>query len=206
MKHIIAILVAAVLATFTACGDTPAGSDRGDSAGDNQPGAACGKGASGVEPAARVDDGQFVYDVFVELWDENCNVAAMRDVGGAPDGQVAKPLHIFVDGEITGTDGVPRKADYMGGSVKEKDVDAPYHLRAFVKPRNAPHDMVVIANTNRGARPWIGESLDGGFLHCRILRDSAPIRAPRPRDRVSHTVPLEGGAAIVRCHFQVGVG
>lgn len=204
VKTGVAATVAAVLVAL-ACGDVPG---EGDSAGNNQPDdlPACAREANYLQPLARVADGQYVYDVWVELLDENCNSAAMVDRGGAPDGNIMKPLHVYVGGNITGTDGVSREADYMGGSVKEKDVDAPYHLRAFVSPRNAPHDMIVVANVNQDVREWVGESLEGGALTCRIWRDGAPIHVARgSRDRVEHTVPLVNGTAQVNCHFYVGV-
>ena len=201
------IATAAAVLIALAC-DVPAGSDQGDSAGDNQPGGACTvPAAGGGAPAAKLDDGQFVYDLYVELWDENCNSAAMVDEGGAADGHTIPPLHVYVEGHITDSNGVSQPADFLGESQHEKDVNAPYHLRAFVAPRSAPHDVLIIGTVNRGARSWVGEGLPDGFIHCRITRDNAQIKvAQGSRDRVTHTVALSGGAGQVSCHLTVGVG
>jgi hypothetical protein len=177
-----------------------------NSAGNNQPGKACAFDAAGQAPAAKVDDGKYVYDVFVELWDDDCNSESVANEL-ANDHEGAKPVHVYINGNITGKDGASRPADYMGGSGPEKDVDVPYHLRAFVSPRQAPHDMVVVARVNPGARNLVNDALDhGGFLHCHINRDSAKIPVARgSRDVVTHTVALESGRGQVNCHFTVGV-
>lgn len=202
LKHTI-VATAAVALIALACGDVPAGSDQGDSAGDNQPGKACELtvGAGGSEPLARFTDGQFVYDVWVELWDEDCTSASLADHGGAPDGKLIKPVHVFLHGEING-----QTADYMG-TAREQDVNTPWHARGFVSPRNTPHQLSVVADVNRDARSWVAETLGDGFIHCRIWRDGAPIpTAKGSRDRVTHTVPLIDGRGQANCHFFVGVG
>jgi hypothetical protein len=188
--------------------DTPAGGDQGDSAGDNQPGSACGIPGAIGEPVAQIESAQFIYDIYVEIWNEDCVSLNLVDEGGAADGHVIPPVHIFVDGEISDDQGHMRKADFLGGSVKEKNVNVPYHLRANVAPRSAPHTVVIVADVNRDARSWVNDAVDDdGFLHCRILRDSAPIVVAKGSlDRVEHTIPLRDGGGQVSCHLKVGVG
>lgn len=206
-KQAIIATVGAVLIAL-AC-DVPAGSDQGGSAGDNQP-KSCALPGAIDQPAAlvKVDASQFVYDVYVEIWGVDCKPITLADEGGAEDGQTIPPVHIFVDGHITDEHGNSQFADFLGGAAREKDVNVPYHLRANVSPRSAPHDIVVVADVNRLARDWVREAVDGeGFIHCRILRDSAPIRVPeKSRDKVSHTVALVDGAGQASCHVTVGVG
>ena len=202
-------LLVATLALFGANGgcskkyDVPAGGDQGDSAGDSQPGAACSVGAGGQaeEPAAKVQFDKYVYDVYIELWDEDCNSSALADDGKMADGKLIKPVHVFIDGSING-----EPAQYLG-TFREGDVDTPFHVRGFVNPRNAPHQMSIVADVNRAARKWVDEVLGDGYLHCRIMRDSAPIVVVKgSRDRVSHTTALVDGQAQVNYHLFVGVG
>ena len=207
-----ALATGAALLIALAC-DVPAGSDQGDSAGDNQPNPLPGCAVpANVEPAARVDDGKYVYDFYVELWDENCNSAAM-DGTSYPDeaGVTIAPVHIYIEGHVADKNGNSGPVTFLDSSAREKDVNTPYHVRGFVSPRNAPHDVVLVASVNPAAAEWIGEGLDGGALHCRITRDSRPIvDAPNRRgqivDKSSDTKPLVNGRAQVNCHVTVGVG
>lgn len=197
---IIAVLLTAILATFTACAPQPPAN--------NQPGGGkCDVPAAYEEgePVAQFADGKYLYDVFVELWDDECNSVPVADEL-ANDTEGKKPLHVSVTGNITDKNGVSQEADYMGGSRRDKDADAPYHLRADVSPRQAPHSMSVLASVNRAARNMVHEALDGGgFLHCHINRDNQKIQIARgSRDRPQHTVALEFGRGAVNCHFFVG--
>jgi hypothetical protein len=169
---------------------------------------------SGGEPAAQLDDGKYVYDFYVELWDEDCRSWAMvgdsdpfdDETGPAP----IPPVKLYINGSITDKNRVEQPAYFLDSAKTEKDINTPYHLRGFVSPRNAPHKIILIARVNPQAREWVGESLDGGALHCRITRDSRPIVDAKNRDgtvvdRTTHTVALINGAASVSCHLAVGV-
>lgn len=208
------IATAAVALLALACGDVPAGGDRGDSAGDNQPNPLPGCAVpANAEPAAQVDDGKYVYDFYVELWDENCNSAAMvgdSDLGDDAGPPALPPVHIFLEGHVQDKNGQAQPAYFLDNAKKEKDVNTPYHVRGFVSPRGAPHWIILLASVNAPARGWVGESLEGGALHCRITRDSRPIVdaknvSGRVVDRTTHTVALVNGAASVSCHLTVGV-
>lgn len=184
----------AVVLVALACGDVPG---EGDSAGNNQPDnlPACAREASYVpagEPAAQFSDGQYLYDVYAELQDVECNALT---IGG-------QPLHFYISGTING-----QPAEYADTANREKDVDSPYHMSAFVKPRGVPHDMVVLVNVNKGAFERLHNETDAEFVHCRILRDRAPIpRVQGSDDQVSHTVIIRAPYALANCHITVGVG
>lgn len=192
MKRLVAS--ALVLAMLAGC-DVPAGSAGGDSAGNNQPNSAaevCNTVAGGGEPAGQLSDGQFIYDIYAELQDEDCNVVTLA--GG--------PLRIYVTGNING-----EPAQYMDTADRSKTVDSPYHMSAFVKPRNAPHDMIVLVAVTGSMIPMIHNETEAEFVHCRILRDRAPIVTARgSRDRVSDTQLIKAPFTQANCHFTVGVG
>lgn len=215
MKTMIIALTMAIMAVLSgpaACAPrAPGGDTSGGSAGDNQPDPLPGCAIPvNAEPAAQVYDSKYVYDFYVELWDEDCGSASMADEGGAPDGVVHKPVQITLEAFVKDAQGHSKPAYFLDGAEIHKDVNTPYHVRGSVTPRNAPHDALLIARVNPAAATWVNEELEGGALHCRITRDSRPIVDAKNRrgevvDRTTDTKPLINGQAQVVCHFSVGV-
>lgn len=201
---VITTLVVMVMGTGLKGCDKPAGSDQGDSAGNNQPDNVpelCDSAVSGIggeKPIGQIEASKILYDVYVELLDADC--ANVIPMGG-------ELIDFYITGNITKQDGLSYSADYTGGSAPNKKVNSPYHLTAFVEPANAPHDMVVIAGVNSSAIKKIHELDEAEFLRCRILRNRAPITVAKgSSDRVVDTKIIQAPYAQVNCHFSVGVG
>lgn len=154
-SKVLSVLLATVLTLFSAdsCGkyDVPAGGDRGDSAGNNQPAPACQVGEVQMVPVAAPE--VYNYRLYVEIEDVDCGNLSFRDKMAVERlGVHMRPRipMVFDDGP-SGT--IYASSPYQTGGVTEK---------------NRPHDIQLTASA--AVTPPM---LDAGaaWLTCRIERN-----------------------------------
>lgn len=181
MSKTIAALLTAVLMLLsgpTACDqkkyDVPAGGDRGDSVGDNQPCPAvmmcpserCQPGQVQINPVAYEQQAPEVYQytIFVDVEDEDCGSLTFKNKmrverdGAYHNRETNQAIHMVWD-------------DGKSGAV---NVSPPYHTRGIIE-KSIPHNVGVIATivvttemVNAGA----------AWLTCRIERDAQLVVGP----------------------------
>jgi hypothetical protein len=161
MVRLVAAVLAAALAVMsgpTACDkyDSPAGSDRGDSAGNNQPAAGgCQVGELKKVPISYQETAPEVYNyrIFVEIEDDDCGSLSFKD-----------PLSI----DRVGSYGHPEKFvvfdDGPSGIVNKP---SPYQT-GFPIQKSIPHHLSVEASVT--VTPAMLKA-GAAWLNCRVERD-----------------------------------
>lgn len=186
-SKVLSVLLAVVLTLFTAEGcekhDVPAGSDRGDSAGDNQPNkCAVPPDKAKINPIALAEN--YIYELWVSLENEDCETVG-----------VTQPATIFREGTYRFQGQALKYVEWVDRSPTGNMIDTrlPWYSSAtFPKTR---HTMGVTAVIKISKVAF--EDLNLAWLECAIERDG---RYVTEQVNTRKRIPINGpGTYTISC-------